>query len=243
MAALLVNTYVEELDKLNGAIAIKAASQTRLYLEKQLKSAYETLANIELSLEKSQKNTDLTPLELQTGSMQNLIATLRLQITAKELELTSLRSYATEHNPQYRMTVSFLASLRSQLQRLENDNEMREKEPGKMKSSSKAGSDFLNNMRDLKYQQAFIEMLKKQYDISRMDEAKNANLIQVINDPLVPEEPSRPMRGVIIAVGTFLGLILSTVLAFIMNAIDAAKNKPESAERLNLLRRYLQVGK
>ncbi len=243
MAALLVNTYVEELDRLNNTIAVTSASRTRLYLEKQLKLANETLFNIEFAVRESQKNTDLTPLELQTGSMANLIATLRIQITSKEMELTSLRSFATEQNPQYRMAVSFLASLRSQLQKLESDNEMREKGTSGIKRSSKTGSEFLNNMRDLKYQQALIEILKKQYDIAKMDEAKNANLIQVINEPLVPEQPSRPQRGLIVTIGGLLGLIVSIILAFIMNAFDTAKQNPESAERLNLLRRYLQRGK
>jgi tyrosine-protein kinase Etk/Wzc len=243
MAALIVETYVEELDRLNTTIAITSASRTRLYLEKQLKSANETLANIELSLKESQKNTDLTPLELQTGSMANLITTLRMQITAKEMELTSLRSYATEKNPQYRMAVTFLGSLRSQLQKLESDNEMLGKRTSGMQRPLKTGSEFLNNMRELKYQQALTEMLKKQYDMAKMDEAKNANLIQVVNEPLVPESPSRPRRGLIVAVGASLGLILSIVFAFIMNALDTANQNPKSVERLNLLRRYLKLGK
>jgi uncharacterized protein involved in exopolysaccharide biosynthesis len=243
MAALLANTYIEELDRFNSKIAITTASRTRLYLEKQLKFANEELANLEIAMKKSQKNTDLTPIEVQSGSMTNLIATLRGQITSREMELAGLRTFATEENPQYRKATLSLGVLRAQLKKLESDNEDREKDKDGIKGSPKTGSEFLNNMRDLKYQQALVENLKKQYDVAKMDEAKDANLIQVINEPLVPEYPSKPQRYLIITIGTSLGLILSIILAFLMNSLDAAKTNPESAARLDLLRRYLQGGK
>jgi uncharacterized protein involved in exopolysaccharide biosynthesis len=243
MAALLANTYIDELDRFNSKIAITNASRTRLYLEKQLKFANEELANLEIAMNESQKNTDLTPLEVQSGFLTNLIATLRAQITSREIELAGLRTFATEENPQYRKATLSLGVLRAQLQKLETDNEVREKDKDGIKGSPKTGSEFLNNMRDLKYQQALVENLKKQYDVAKMDEAKDANLIQVINDPLIPEHPSKPQRDVIVTIGTLLGLILSIILAFVMNAIETAKQKPESAERLYLLRRHLQRGK
>jgi uncharacterized protein involved in exopolysaccharide biosynthesis len=105
--------------------------------------------------------------------------------------------------------------------------------------SSKIGSVFLNAMRDLKYQQFLVETIKKQYDIAKMDEAKDASLIQVINEPLVPEYPSHPKKQLIVTIGALIGLLISIILAFIMNALNEAKQTPESAERLNLLRRYL----
>jgi tyrosine-protein kinase Etk/Wzc len=243
MAALLASTYVEELDRFNNTIAITNASRMRLYLEKQLKLANETLANIELAMEDSQKNTDLTPLEVQGGTMAALVATIRSQITANEMQLASLRVYATEQNPQYQKTILSLAVLRAKLQKLEGANEVSDNDGGGIKKASKTGSVFFNNMRDLKYQQTLVETLKKQYDIAKMDEAKDANLIQVINEPLIPEQPSKPQRDLIISIGVILGLLFSIILAFIRNALDAAKQKPELAERLNLLRRYLQSGK
>ena len=243
MAALLVSTYVEELDRFNNTIAVTNASRARFYFEKQLKLANETLANIELAMKDSQKNTDLTPSEVQTGSMASIIGIIRSQITANEMQLASLRIYATEQNPQYQKAILSLAVLRAQLKNLESTNHVSEIDANGIRKASKTGSVFLNNIRDLKYQQSLVETLKKQYDAAKMDEAKDANLIQVVNDPLVPEQPSEPNRDLIISIGVMLGLLVSLILAFIMNALDKAKHNPESAERLNLLRRYLQRGK
>ena len=243
MAALLANTYVEELDRFNNTIAVTTASRTRLYLEKQLKIANETLANIELAVKESQKNNDLTSLEVQSGSMASLVTALRLQITSREIELTSLKAYATEQNPQYRKMILSLADLRAQLQKLESASEVREKDVSGIKNSSKTGSIFLNNMRELKYQQILIETLKRQYDIAKMDEAKDANLIQVINEALAPEQPSKPQRGLIVTFGALFGLLISIIFAFIMNGLEQARLNHQSAQRLDLLRNYLQHGK
>ena len=242
MAALLVNTYLDELDRFNNIVAITKASRTRFFLEKQLKLANEELVNIELVLKDSQKNIDLTPVELQSGTMGDLVATLRAQITSKELELASMRSFATEQNPAYQKIKLSLASLRGQLKNIENNSEPQKNISVNIKSS-KIGSVFLNAMRDLKYQQLLVETIKKQYDIAKMDEAKDASLIQVINEPLVPEYPSHPNKQLIVTIGALLGLLISIILAFIMNALNEAKQNPESAERLNLLRRYLKRGK
>jgi uncharacterized protein involved in exopolysaccharide biosynthesis len=136
-----------------------------------------------------------------------------------------------------------LTALRAKLQKLESVNDAEKKDESEIKSTSKTGSKFFNAMRDLKYQQAMVENLKKQYDVAKLDEAKDANIIQVINEPLVAEQPSKPQRHLIVTIGALLGVLLSSILAFIMNALDKAKHNPESAERLNLLRRYLQLGK
>ncbi len=243
MTTLMAKTYIEELDKFNNTIAVTNASRTRLYLEKQLKIANLELANREVAMKESQKNTDLTPSEVQTGSMANLIVTLRGQITSKELELAALRAYATEQNPTYRNAILSLAVLRAQLQKLESDNGVRGKDTSEIKGSSKTGSEFLNNMRDLRYQQSFVESLKKQYDIAKMDEAKDVNLIQVLNEPITPEQPSKPRRVLIVAIGALFGLFMGIVLAFILNGLDKAMQNSESARRLDLLKRYLKFGK
>jgi uncharacterized protein involved in exopolysaccharide biosynthesis len=76
-----------------------------------------------------------------------------------------------------------------------------------------------------------------------MDEAKESPLVQVVDKAMPPEERSSPKRAQMMVIATLLALVISIMLAFIMNALDTAKQKPESAERLNLLRRYLQRGK
>jgi uncharacterized protein involved in exopolysaccharide biosynthesis len=60
---------------------------------------------------------------------------------------------------------------------------------------------------------------------------------------LPPEERSSPKRAQMMITVTLIALLISILLAFIMNGLDTAKQNSVSAERLNLLRRYLQRGK
>jgi uncharacterized protein involved in exopolysaccharide biosynthesis len=108
---------------------------------------------------------------------------------------------------------------------------------------SDTGFAYIHQMRDLKYKQSLMELYSKQFEMAKMDESKESPLVQVVDKALPPEERSAPKRAQMMVIATLLALVISIILAFIMNALDTAKQKPESAERLNLLRRYLQRGK
>jgi tyrosine-protein kinase Etk/Wzc len=241
MAANIANAYVMELDVLNQTIATTGASRTRLFYEKQIEYTNAALENAEAAFKKTQKRTDFTPMELQSGAIRELVALLRSQITAKEIELDRLKDFATEANPQYRKVSMALAGLRVQLANVEsaNSNPL----DGVNNRSLKGGSDYLKNMRNLKYQETLLEVIKKQYEVARLDEAKDANLIQVVDVALAPEQPSKPLRKFIVVSASLIAFLVGIILAFIINAIDTAKQKPKSFERLNLLRRYLLSGK
>ena len=243
IAALLANSYIDELDKLNSTIAVTSAARTRLFYEKQIKLANETLAKIEIAMVESQVNANLTPFEAQNGGMASLISVLRGQITSKELDLASMKSYMTEQNPQYRKAVMSLMSLKTQLEKLERVDDDRKKDIRFDNKLTNAGSSLLNNIRDLEAQKSLIASLRSQYEVAKLDEAKDPSLIQVINNALVPDQPSKPRRGLIIASASLVGMILAMVLAFIINAYQQNKQNPVSAERLNLIRRYFLLGR
>ncbi|CAN1526358.1 KpsE Capsule polysaccharide export protein [Methylophilaceae bacterium] len=241
MAANIANAYVMELDVLNQTIATTGASRTRLFYEKQIEYTNAALENAEAAFKKTQKRTDFTPMELQSGAIRELVALLRSQITAKEIELDRLKDFATEANPQYRKVSMALAGLRVQLANVESANSNPLDDVNNR--SLKGGSDYLKNMRNLKYQETLLEVIKKQYEVARLDEAKDANLIQVVDVALAPEQPSKPLRKFIVVSASLIAFLVGIILAFIINAIDTAKQKPKSFERLNLLRRYLLSGK
>jgi len=241
-AALIAKAYVEELDKHNEKTDIEAASRIRVFYESQIRSALDRLADAEIALKEAQKNTDFTPIEVQSGAFVGLVANLREQITAKEIELINLRGYATEQNPAYRKANLALAILRDQLEKLEGADQGRKKSLGKNDNSKKTGSEYLHKVREVKYQEVLLESLRKQYEVARLNEAKDANLIQVIDDPLVAKQPSKPQRGLIVSVVAMVAMLVAILLAFLFNMLEQARLNPQSALRLDLLRRYLKFG-
>jgi uncharacterized protein involved in exopolysaccharide biosynthesis len=259
LSALIANAYVSELDRLNSTVALSEAARRRLFYEKQIKLASVSLSQAETDMKQTQRKTGWYEFGGLDGSLSpgggsgsaRVNATvlvkaedLRTQITLKDIELASMRRYMTEQNPTYMQALATLAALKANLTKLEG----RPTESGAdikvpVNKLPDIGFAYIHQLRQLKYQQTLFELYTKQFELAKMDEAKESPLVQVVDKALIPEERSYPKRAQMMMIASIIALLISIILAFIMNALDTAKQKPESAERLNLLRRYLQRGK
>jgi len=261
LAALIANTYVSELDKLNSTVALSEAAKRRLFYEKQIKLASVSLSQAETAMKQTQRKTGW----YEFGGLDNSLMPggggggggggarvnasvlakaeeLRAQITIIDVDLASMRRYMTEQNPTYMQAHATLAALKAKLIKLEGSPiEADVKVP--VNKLPDIGFAYIHQLRQLKFQQTLFELYTKQFEIAKMDEAKESPLVQVVDKALPPEERSWPKRAQMMVIATILALVISIMLAFIMNALDTAKQNPTSAERLNLLRRYVLGGK
>lgn len=96
---------------------------------------------------------------------------------------------------------------------------------------------YMNAVRNLKYQESIYDILIKQYEIAKLDEAKNSPLIQILDKAYPPEKKSRPIRSLIVLVATVMAFFLAVFLALIKEALSRSNNKPEQAAHLEELRR------
>lgn len=242
-AASVANAYVEELDKLNNTLAVTEASRKRLFFETQLKMTRDNLVAAEVGFKQTQERTGLIQPEAQGQAIIMAASNLRAQVTAAEVKLQSMGSFATPQNPDYQKLQQNLASLRAQLAKAERNGVQGRGDimvpTGKLPET---GLDYLRKMRDLKYQETLFELLSKQFEIAKIDEAKEAALIQVVDKALVPEQKSKPKRSLIVILATLMAFFLGVLLAFVREASERASLDPASAERMNLLRRYLRRG-
>ena len=271
MAANIANAYIRELDGINSTLAVTEAAKRRLFYEKQIKETSVSLSQAEAAMKQTQRKTGWYEFggfdvamaaggaggaggggstSLMSGgarvnaSVLMKVEEIRAQITLKELDLASKRAYMTEQNPEYVRSLATLAALKANLTKLEgstNASGADVKVP--VNQLSDTGFAYIHQMRDLKYKQSLMELYSKQFEMAKMDEAKESPLVQVVDKAVPPEERSSPKRAQMMVISTILALVISIILAFIMNALDTAKQKTESAERLNLLRRYLRRGK
>lgn len=242
-AASIANAYVEELDKLNNTLAVTEASRKRLFFEKQLKLTRDNLSAAEVGFKQTQERTGLIQPEAQGQAIIMAASKLRAQVTAAEVKLQSMGSFATPQNPDYQKLQQNLTSLRAQLSKSERNGVQGRGDimlpTGKLPET---GLEYLRKMRDLKYQETLFELLSKQFEIAKIDEAKEAALIQVVDKALVPEQKSKPKRALIVILATLMAFFLGVLLAFYREASERASQDPASAERMNLLRRYLRRG-
>lgn len=236
-AAQVANGYIEELYKLTQTLAVTEASQRRLFFEQQLKYAKEKLAAAEVGLKEMQEETGLLMLSEQSKASIESVARLRGQMAAKEVQIQSMRSFATSNNPDLKFAESELASLKSQLAKLQQN------EPGDiLLPTSKIpgqGLEYVRRLREVKYSEVVFEVLAKQYELARIEEGKNASLIQVLDRAVTPEKKSKPKRSLIVVAATFAGFVLAVLSAFMSESANRMRQDPKRASQLSDLRRYL----
>ncbi len=90
----MANGYVEEFKKFAATLAVTEASQRRLFFEQQLGQAKDNLAKAEEELQKTEQRTGLIQLDAQARAAIQLVADLRAQIAAKEVQISAMRSFA-----------------------------------------------------------------------------------------------------------------------------------------------------
>lgn len=100
--------------------------------------------------------------------------------------------------------------------------------------------EYLDAVRNLKYQEAVWEILAKQFEMSKMDEAKDFPLIQVLDKAIPPERKSKPKRSLIVMLVTLVAFFLAVIWAFIKEALSRSGGDPEQSVRMQELRRVFR---
>ena len=95
---------------------------------------------------------------------------------------------------------------------------------------------YMDAVRNVKYQEAVWEILAKQFEMAKLDEAKDFSLMQVLDQATPPEKKSKPKRSVIVLLTTIGAFFLAVLLAFVREGLLRAKQQPEQAERMQALR-------
>lgn len=207
-AAKLTNGYFAALQKMMQKMATTEAGQRRLFFEAQLKQAKNQLTDAELGFKNMQQSTGVLQLDAQGKVAIESVARIRAAISAKEVELASVGQYATPQNPDYQRRVSELGALRGELLKLERSQTGAGEQDKSARKLTDSGIDYARRLRDLKYAEAMYELMAKQFEFARVDEARETASLQLVDEAVVPELKSRPKRGLIILGGTFLTLLL-----------------------------------
>jgi LPS O-antigen subunit length determinant protein (WzzB/FepE family) len=98
-----------------------------------------------------------------------------------------------------------------------------------------AGLEYLRASHELQYQQALFDMLMKQYDAAKLDESKDAAIIQVVEPAIEPDQKTSPRRALIVVLSTFVGFFAGCILALFLWWKELARVDPIIAKRLEEL--------
>ncbi|HUX44742.1 MAG TPA: Wzz/FepE/Etk N-terminal domain-containing protein [Terracidiphilus sp.] len=239
-AAKMANGYVEQFRILSEHLAISEASQRRLFFEQQLQQAKDNLGNAEEALKKTEQKTGVIQLDSQARALIESAATLRAQISAKEVQLQGIRSYATGENSQLIQTERELDAMRAQLAKLGGSEDLSDSLIVPKGQVPQAGLEYARKLRNVKYYEAIFEILARQYELAKLDEAREGALIQVVDPAVTPDRKSFPKRTLIVLVSTIVGFFLGILVALSRAAVEKLKDRPELNAKLTMLGNLLK---
>ena len=221
-AAAMANAYVEELSNLTASLAVTEAQQRRFFFEKELAKAKENLVRTETALGGAGVSESM--LKFNPAAMGEGLATLKAQIVAKEVQLSSMRGYLTANSPEFRQAQQELAALRAQLAKVEEI------------PPAGGNADYINRYRDFKYNEVLFEQLAKQYELAKIDESREGTIIQVVDAAEPPERKSKPKKAQIAVLATLASGFILLLFIFIRRALQNAGQDPTSAAKLSAVR-------
>jgi uncharacterized protein involved in exopolysaccharide biosynthesis len=224
-AAQLANTFVDELGRRSVELNLSKAGTERVFLEKRLEVVKQDLRNAENDMKAFQERYKTFKADSQATVAIEGIARLKAEIITKEVQLASLRNSMTDENSDVKTLQAGIARLKSQL--------------GSMTGSGGSdvipavgnipalGVEYVRKMRDLKTQEAIYELLTKQYEVAKINEAKDTSSLQVLDEAVVPLKKSKPKRSLIVILAAVTAFFASIFIVFIQEYFS--KLPPEDA--------------
>ncbi|HEX4235583.1 MAG TPA: Wzz/FepE/Etk N-terminal domain-containing protein [Caldimonas sp.] len=241
-AADLANAHEAEVTQLLGRLAVSDAQLRRVFFEKRLQETKENLIKAELSLKVVQEKSGVIVLDKQAEALITGAALLRAQIAEREVQLRVLRTSATEQNPAVIRLSSELGGLRAELARMESaqggaPGSAVDMPVGKIPEAS---IDYVRARRELKLQEALLEGMVRQYEIAKLDEAKEGPPLQRVDIAQLPDHKSKPSRTLIVLASTITALLAASAWVVLRRylALQRARDPVAAAAWRGMLRAW-----
>jgi tyrosine-protein kinase Etk/Wzc len=231
-AAELTNAYVDEFQKLASTVAVTEAAQRRLFFDHQLEEAKNNLSTAEQDLKRTELTTGMLQPDSESRAMIESAAVIQGQIAAKEVQLQGMSAFATDNNPDVVTVKRQLDELRAQLGRFTGNASSGADLFVPKGKVPEAALDFVRKLREVKYRETIFQALAAQYQLAKLDEAKQGAVFQTIDVAVPPDRRSFPHRTILVIVFTLLSFIFACFAAWAGAAYDALREDPEDGPKI-----------
>jgi len=221
-AAAMAQAYVEELNRLVVELSTSSARRERIFLEERLQSVSKELETAEKDFSQFASKNTAIDIKEQGKAMVEAAATLQGQFIAAQSEYEGLKQIYTDKNVRVRSVKARIDELKHQLEKLGGKGESAttiSALPGdslypSIRKLPLLGVEFADLYRRTKIQEAVLETLTKEYELAKVQEAKEIPTVKVLDNPNIPEKKSFPPRRLIIFLGTTLAFAAATTWVF-----------------------------
>jgi uncharacterized protein involved in exopolysaccharide biosynthesis len=226
IAQAIALAYVQGLDHLVSDLSTSAAHRERLFIEERLKVVKREVDEDARQFSEFSSKTAMLNLQEQGRVMLSSAAALRDQIAATESELKGLEQVYTPSNTRIRVLRAKIEALKLDLNKLSGQNgDSRDLSTQEGNSSYPSirelpalGTTYQDLSQRLRMQEGVYEALTKQYELAKVEEAKEIPSVRTLDPPNLPEQKSGPSRRLIIYLGTTVSALLGCALILILSA-------------------------
>jgi uncharacterized protein involved in exopolysaccharide biosynthesis len=230
-AAALASAYVDQLNSLVSELSTSSAHRERVFLEERLKVVKQDLDDASNQLAQFSSKNNTLDIQQEGKAMLDAAGTIAGEMIAAQSQLEGLRQIYTDSNPRVRSLNARVGEFRKQLEKL-GGTEAKGANGGSASGSQSAdaapaqnsgfpypsirnlpllGVKYFDYYRRAKIQETVYELLTQQYELAKVQEAKETPSVKVLDPARIPEKKSFPHRFIIMILGTFLACALSVV--------------------------------
>lgn len=215
-AQQMAQEYVAELNRVVSDLNTSSAHRERVFLEERLSQVQQELENAEKAFSQFASKNTAIDIQEQGKAMIEAGATLEGQLIAAQTELEGLRQIYTDNNVRVRETQARVDELRKQLQKIAGDGASATgsatPDSGALYPSIRKlpllGVDYADLYRKMKVEEAVFETLTQEFELAKVEEAKETPSVKVLDAPDIPEKKSYPPRLLIISFGIIFAGVL-----------------------------------
>jgi capsular polysaccharide transport system permease protein len=215
-AAQIANAYVEELNRLAADLNTSSAHRERQFLEARLATAKDDLARASAALSQFTSKNSIVDPQNEGRAVLDAAARLQGELIASEAELKGLQQIYSDDNIRVRTLKARMAELQSQLKKIvgargeaapQDEASFGSFAYPSMRTLPGLGSRYADLYREARIQEAVYAFVTQQFELAKIQEAKELPIARVMDAGVAPEKKSSPIRSLIVG-GSVLGALL-----------------------------------
>lgn len=242
LASDIANSYLDQLYDVNSELETGEASQRIGFYDRRLAEEKHALSDAEEALRSTQQKTGVIQLSGQAASIINAIAQARADLASRQVALQSAETYATEDNPDVIRIQREIVAVRSRVSELEKSQQS--VQPGQLQIPGgqlpEASLEYERQARELKYHETLFDLLTRQSEAAKLDEAKSAPILQIVDHAVPPDRKSGPSKRLLALGFATFGFLLALAWGLIDLLLDRIRSVPEQAKKLDDIRAALR---
>ena len=239
IAADIANAFVDELQNKLRELSVRDAQQKRNFFESQLLQAQQELNTAENDLINYQRSRGLVSFNAQASAILASINSLRNRIASKNVEISTLSSYARRDNPRLRLAQSELEAMTKELRKLEEEQQKTDSYGRNVSADLLSSIGQMPEMsiehqklvRALQFANTKYDTMLRQYENARLSEANDISTVQIIDPAMPPDYKYLPRRARIIILSGMAGFALGVFWAFLADHVKNLRRAQRKRER------------